>query len=155
MPISLRTQYNRKLLSKDDWPQWWISYIRSKYTCDKTNTLPKMKNCEEYTTICMHYLAWGNICIHYLALEISNEIAKNPKQRNSELKPTTMSRKNGIRQWTTIKQCKENSMSKTANACRWEHWCFKVIYFISISKIHSDINSKSWKTIRLLFLKTF
>ena len=26
----------------------------------------------------------------------------NPTQRNSELKPTTMSKKKGIRQWTTI-----------------------------------------------------
>ena len=41
--------------------------------CDKSNTMPKMKNCAEYTMICLHYLAWRR------ALEISNEISKNSK----------------------------------------------------------------------------
>ena len=38
--------------------------------CDKTNPLPKMKNCTDYTMICIHYLGWG------IVLEISNEIGK-------------------------------------------------------------------------------
>ena len=87
MPIYLRTQYNRKLLNESNWPQGWISYM-TQNACDITNTLPKMKNCAEYTKICIHCLVWG------IVIEISDEIAKkNPKQRNSELKPTTMSRK--------------------------------------------------------------
>ena len=58
---------------------------------DKISTAPKMKNCADYTMICIHYLVWG------IVLEISkeNNKKKNAKQkkRNSELKPT-----NGIRQ---------------------------------------------------------
>ena len=41
--------------------------------CDKTKTLPKVKNCADYTMICIHYLAWS------IVLEISNDIAKKIK----------------------------------------------------------------------------
>ena len=53
--------------------------------------LAKMKNCADDTMICIYYLVWGII------LEISNQIAeRNPTQRNSDRKPTTMSRINEI-----------------------------------------------------------
>ena len=56
--------------------------------CDKTNTLPKIKNCTDYTMVCIHYLVWG------IVVEIRKEIMeKNPTQENFEQKPTTMSRK--------------------------------------------------------------
>ena len=64
--------------------------------CDKTNTLPKRKNSAAYALICMHFLLWG------IVLKISNEIVKKKsKQRYSERKATTKTRKDGIRQWMT------------------------------------------------------
>ena len=74
MPIYLRAQYNRKLVNEANWRQWWISDM-TQNACDKTNTFPKMKNCAEYTTICIHDLAWG------ILLEISNEIAKRIQRK--------------------------------------------------------------------------
>ena len=44
--------------------------------CNETNTIPKMKNCAEYTIISIHYLVWG------MVLEISNEIAKKNQMQN-------------------------------------------------------------------------
>ena len=73
-----------------------MSY-KTQNTCDKTNTLPKIKNCEKYTIICIHYLV-----LEYSTRnkQINREIAQT--QRNSGRKPTTVSRKNGIRQYTII-----------------------------------------------------
>ena len=55
-------------------------------TCDKTNTLTKIKNYEEYTIVGIHYLV-----LEYSTRNKQRKI--NPTQRNSEKKPTTMSRK--------------------------------------------------------------
>ena len=43
----------------------------------QTNTLPKMKNSEEYIIICIHFLAWG------IVLDLRKEIAKKLNARNS------------------------------------------------------------------------
>ena len=43
--------------------------------CGKTNTLPKMKICAEYTLIYIHYLIWG------MVLEIRNEMGKEIQRR--------------------------------------------------------------------------
>ena len=59
---------------------------------EKNEHLAKMKNCAEYTMICIHYLVWG------IVLEISNGIANNQTQRIAGRIPTTMSRKTGIQQ---------------------------------------------------------
>ena len=45
-----------------------MNVIMTVNKCDKTNSLPKMKNCAEHTMICPHYL------IREIVLEISNEI---------------------------------------------------------------------------------
>ena len=63
--------------------------------CDKTNTLSKMINCAVYTMICIHYLVWS------LVRKQRNSEIKST-QTNSERKPSTMSRKNDIRQWKVI-----------------------------------------------------
>ena len=57
--------------------------------CDKPSTLPKMKNCGEYKMICIARI-WG------IVLEKATKWQKNPTQRNSEQKPTTMSKKLGF-----------------------------------------------------------
>ena len=55
-------------------------------SCDKTNTLPKMKNFAEDTMICIHIL------VRNIALEINNEMEKIQAQKNPEWRFTTMSR---------------------------------------------------------------
>ena len=58
-------------------------------SCDKTNTLSKIKNCAEYTTICIHYLPR----MGYSTRNKQQNRKKSSTQRNSEQKPTTISRK--------------------------------------------------------------
>ena len=56
--------YCWKILNRDNWAWWWNSYVTQK-TCDKKNTVPKMKSCEEYIIRCKHYVymaynTWNN-----------------------------------------------------------------------------------------------
>ena len=64
--------------------------------CDKTNTLPKVINCAEYTKICMHCLVWG------IVLEISHEIANKWNSEKFWSETYSNDEKNGIWQWATI-----------------------------------------------------
>ena len=41
----------------------------------KTDTMPNMKKCEEYTMICIYYLVWGAV------LEISDEVVKKIQRK--------------------------------------------------------------------------